>query len=141
MTTTEAGVMELLEGRVDACRAKDLDRLMSYYSPGIVYFDVVPPLQFAGTDAVRRNFRRWFNEYEGPILLQTHELNIAAGDDVAFASMLHVDDGRRNNGIEGEVWIRSTVCCRRIDGKWLVTHEHVSIPAGWVVPETDAPTG
>ncbi|WP_281026255.1 hypothetical protein [Rhizobium sp. BK418] len=26
---------------------------MSLYSPDIVYFDVVPPLRFIGTDAVR----------------------------------------------------------------------------------------
>ncbi|MEJ3655487.1 nuclear transport factor 2 family protein [Actinomycetes bacterium KLBMP 9759] len=135
MTTTDAAVMTLLENRVDACRAKDLDRLMSLYSPDIVYFDVVPPLQFAGTADVRRNFKRWFDEYEGPILLQTHELNVAVSGDVAFASMLHVDDGRRNNGIDGAVWIRSTVCAQRINGTWLITHEHVSLPAGWTPPK------
>ncbi|WP_281412362.1 hypothetical protein [Rhizobium laguerreae] len=34
---------------------------MSLYSPEIVYFDVVPPLRFIGSEAVRSNFVRWFN--------------------------------------------------------------------------------
>jgi hypothetical protein len=58
---------------------------MSLYSPNIVYFDVVPPLRFIGSDAVRDNFVRWFNEYDGPIGLETHDLNIAVSGDVAFA--------------------------------------------------------
>jgi ketosteroid isomerase-like protein len=24
--------------------------------------------------------------------------------------------------------VRATVCYRRIDGKWMVTHEHLSVP-------------
>ena len=26
------------------------------------------------------------------------------------------------------MWIRATLCYRKIDGKWMVTHEHVSVP-------------
>ena len=69
--TPENEVGALLDERVEACRAKDDDRLMALYSPDVVYFDVVPPLHFTGTDPVRRNFRRWFDEYEGPIGLTT----------------------------------------------------------------------
>jgi ketosteroid isomerase-like protein len=110
---------------------------MALYSPDIVYYDVVPPLRFEGTADVRRNFQRWFDEYDGGIELDTHELSVAAGDDVAFAHMLHVDGGTRTNGIEGAVWIRSTVCCRRVDVTWMITHEHISIPAGWAAPQED----
>jgi hypothetical protein len=28
----------------------------------------------------------------------------------------------------GQTWMRVTVGYRRIDGKWKVTHEHVSVP-------------
>src|SRR5215211_9337837 len=92
--STQSEVKALLDSRVEACRAKDIDRLMSLYSPNIVYFDCVPPLQgFIGSDAVRRNFLRWFDEYEGPIGLETRDLNIAISGDVAFAHMLHLDKG------------------------------------------------
>jgi ketosteroid isomerase-like protein len=131
VATNDSDVRELLDRRVDACRAKDIDRLMSLYSDDVVYFDVVPPLQFTGTDDVRRNFMRWFDEYDGPIELETHDLAVATSDDVAFAQMLHVDSGTRNNGVEGAVWLRSTVCCRRSNGSWSITHEHISMPGTW----------
>jgi ketosteroid isomerase-like protein len=134
MASNASEIEALLDSRVDACRAKDVDRLMSLYAPDIVYYDVVPPLRFVGTDEVRRNFARWFDEYEGPIGLETHELRIATSADVAFAYMLHVDSGTRNNGVEGAVWIRSTVCLERSGDKWLITHEHISMPGTWPAP-------
>lgn len=134
MASNDAEIRTLLDRRVEACRSKDIDRLMSLYSPDIVYFDVVPPLRFTGAAEVRRNFVRWFDEYDGPIGLETHELNIAAGTEVAFANMLHLDSGTRNNGVEGAVWIRSTVCCERSGGQWLITHEHISMPGTWPSP-------
>ncbi|KAB2352368.1 YybH family protein [Actinomadura rudentiformis] len=135
MTSNDSEFRALLDRRVDACKAKDIDRLMALYSPGIVYYDVVPPLQFVGPDEVRRNFQRWFDEYEGPIGLETHELNIMMSGDVAVAHMLHLDSGTRKEGIpQGEVWVRSTVCCQRSSDRWLITHEHISLPLGWSDP-------
>ncbi|MFI7133923.1 YybH family protein [Nonomuraea sp. NPDC050153] len=141
MTSNESEVMELLESRVDASQAKDIDRLLSHYSADIVYYDVVPPLQFTGHDEVRRNFVRWFDEYDGPISLETRDLSIATSGDVAFAHMLHLDSGTRKNGLQSAIWVRSTVCCRRSNGKWLITHEHISVPINpenlqaWFPPE------
>lgn len=133
MTTDDAEVRALLASRVDACRAKDIDRLMAHYSPDVVYYDAVPPLQFAGLDEVRRNFLRWFDGYEGAIGLETHDLNIVANDGLAFAYMLHLDSGKRKNGLDLAMWVRSTVCCRWSNGTWSITHEHVSMP---IDPET-----
>jgi len=133
MTTSNGSeVRALLDERVAACQVKDIDRLMGLYASTIVYYDVVPPLQFVGAVEVRRNFLRWFDEYEGPIGLETHELDVATSSDVAFAHMLHLDSGKRRSHVpQGQVWIRSTVCCRRSGGSWLITHEHVSLPLGW----------
>jgi uncharacterized protein (TIGR02246 family) len=130
----DSEIRELLDRWVDACQAKDIDRLMSLYAANIVYYDVVPPLQFAGTDEVRRNFIRWFDEYDGPIGLEVHDLSVVASADVAFANLVVLDSGTRNNGIEGTVAVRATVCCRRSSDKWLITHEHISIPVGWAPP-------
>ena len=137
MAPDDSAVKALLNSRVDACKAKDIDRLMSLYSPGIVYYDVVPPLQFTGSADVRRNFMRWFDEYDGPISLETHDLDIATSEDVAFAHMLHLDSGTRKNGNDDAIWVRSTVCFRRSGGKWLITHEHISMPGTWVVPDPE----
>lgn len=123
-------ITALLDTRVEACRARDIDRLMSLYAPDCIYFDVVPPLEFAGSAAIRQNFLRWFGEYDGPIGLETSHLNIAVNGDVAFAHMLHLDSGNRNGDYSG-VWLRSTVCCQRVANQWLITHEHISLPVDW----------
>jgi ketosteroid isomerase-like protein len=128
MTSNDDEVRALLDARADASMAKDIDRLMSLYSADIVYYDVVPPLQFTGSADVRRNFMRWFDEYDGPIDLETHELSIATSADVGFAHMLHLAGATRKSGPEGAAWVRSTVCCRRAGDHWLITHEHVSVP-------------
>ncbi len=136
MTSTQSEVRPLsevralLDSREEACRAKDIDRLMSLYSPDSIYFDVVPPLHFAGSAAIRHNLLRWFDEYEGPIDLETRNLNIQVSGDVAFAHMLHLDSGNRNGDYSG-IWLRSTVCCQRINDRWLITHEHISLPIEW----------
>lgn len=124
----EAEVMAVLDRRVEACRVKDIDLLMSLYAPDIVYFDIIPPHRFAGSEEVRRNFVRWFDEYQGGIGLETHELYVAAGADVAFAHMLHPDSGTRRSGQNETVWVRSTVCLERREGRWVITHEHISFP-------------
>ncbi|MEV3927765.1 YybH family protein [Actinomadura coerulea] len=132
MTSNDSEIRALLDSRVDACQTKDIDRLMSLYASDIVYYDVVPPLRFMGLDEVRSNFLRWFDEYEGPIDLETHELNIAMSEDIASVHMLHLDSGTRKGSLpQGSVWLRSTVCCRRSSGKWVIMHEHISLPVGW----------
>jgi ketosteroid isomerase-like protein len=121
-------VMAILDERVEACRAKDVNRLMALHSPDIVYFDIIPPHRFIGTDDIRRNFLRWFDEYQGDIGLETHDLRVAVSGNVAFAHMLHPDSGTRRSGRDEVVWVRSTVCLQRIDDHWLITHEHISFP-------------
>ncbi|WP_280229669.1 YybH family protein [Nocardia cyriacigeorgica] len=128
MSSNEPEIRALLESRAAAQRSKDIDRLMSFYAPDIVYYDAVAPLRFTGTDEVRRNFVRWFDGYDGPIGLETHDLTVVADDDVAFANMLHLDSGKHKGGIELSIWVRETVCLRRTNGSWVITHEHVSIP-------------
>ena len=34
----------------------------------------------------------------------------------------------RMDGEINDVWVRATVCFRKIDGHWKVTHEHMSVP-------------
>ena len=145
MNANEPELKAFLDDRADAQQSKDIDRLMSFYSADIVYYDVVPPLRFSGTDDVRRNFVRWFDGYEGAIDLETHDLTVANGGDVAFANMLHLDSGVRKGGFQQKIWVRETVCLRRANHAWLITHEHISIPFDpatlqiWLAAEKDQP--
>jgi ketosteroid isomerase-like protein len=54
-TTTSTGddaqIRERMEALAQALCAKDIDALMAHYAPGVVTFDLRPPLQVQGVDA------------------------------------------------------------------------------------------
>jgi ketosteroid isomerase-like protein len=128
MVSTESEVLALLANWSQAAQMKDIDRLMSLYSRDIVYFDVVPPLQFVGSDAVRNNFLRWFNGYESSIGVEIRDPRVVTNEDHAAAFMLIRATGTLKDGYEVEYWLRATVCCQRSDHSWVITHEHISLP-------------
>jgi ketosteroid isomerase-like protein len=107
---------------------KDLDRLMSHYSADIIYFDLVPPLQYVGSSALRDRFMEWFDSYEGEIGQEIHDLHILLSGDIAVTSMLIRSGGTLKSGREVELWVRATSSCQRSDGSWLIMHEHISLP-------------
>ena len=128
MAPNQSEVRALLDSWSEAIRIKDVDRLMSLYSPDITYFDLVPPLRITGSDAVRRNFLRWFDSWQSAIGVEIRDLNILVSGDVAAVYMLHRTSGTLKNGQEVGYWVRATVCCQQSNHQWLITHEHISVP-------------
>jgi ketosteroid isomerase-like protein len=128
MASPQSEVKALLDSRSDAVWVKDIDRLLSFYSPDIVYFDVVPGLQYTGSAALRPRFLEWFDAFQGSIGQEIRDLHVAASGDIAVAYMLIRASGTLKTGREVGYWVRVTTCCRRSNDRWLVTHEHVSLP-------------
>jgi uncharacterized protein (TIGR02246 family) len=127
-TASNEVLIQLTDSWVKGVRAKDLDAVMSHYAPDVLLFDLVPPLQYAGGDAYRKNWAEWFATWRGHIGYEIQNLSIIAGDDVAFRHSLNRISGTRTSGEETDVWVRMTACYRQINGKWLIMHEHVSVP-------------
>jgi ketosteroid isomerase-like protein len=121
-------VRALLERQANAMSAKDLDRLMSLYSHDILYFDVVPPLRYVGSAALRARFLHWFGGFEGPIVMEIRDIQVVGSVEFAMVSRLSRAKGTLKNGRDVGIWVRATSCCRRAHDTWLVTHEHVSVP-------------
>ena len=128
MAAPRSELTSLLERQSEAIRIKDIDRLMSLYSPDIVYFDLVPPLRYVGSAALRRRFLDWFEGFEGPIGQEITDLNVMESGDAAIAHMPIRAGGTLKNGQEVGFWVRTTDGCLRSNDEWLITHEHVSLP-------------
>lgn len=126
--TGEDQIRALIDDRVKAVRAKDIEGAMSSSAPDIVSFDVINPLQYVGLEALGKRLEDWFSSFQGPIGHEICELNITAGDDVAFSHSLNRVIGTKTDGQKIEMYWRATGCYRKIDGKWMVTHEHNSVP-------------
>jgi ketosteroid isomerase-like protein len=128
MASTQSEVRALLDSRSEAVWVKDIDRLLSFYSADIVYFDIVPGLKYTGSAALRPRFLEWFDAFEGPIGQEIRDLNISASGDIAVAYMLIRASGTLKHGQEVGYWVRATTCFQRSNDGWLATHEHVSLP-------------
>jgi uncharacterized protein (TIGR02246 family) len=127
-TTDDAQIRERLEAVAQALRAKDIDALLAHYAPGVVTFDLRPPLQFRGVDAYRKNFEAWFASVQGPIDYEIRDLRITMSDDIAFCHSLSHVKSTRTTGEKADYWVRVTSGLQKMNGQWMVTHEHVSVP-------------
>jgi ketosteroid isomerase-like protein len=130
---TGTSIESVLRRRIDelaqAIRDKDLDRLMALYARDVEVFDIRASLNVLGAGAYRNNFEHWFDSFEGPLGFELHSLRVVPSDGVAFCHYLGLVTGTRPEGRRSGYWVRGTTCFERRDGEWLVTHEHISVPA------------
>ena len=124
----EADIRQLIDRLVEAVRTMDLDSVKPIYAPDIVSFDIVPPLQHVGAEAKWKNWVDVFTAYQRPLGYQARDLTVVVGDDVAFGYSLNRISGTLKNGNSTDYWVRWTACFRKIDGSWLIAHDHVSVP-------------
>jgi uncharacterized protein (TIGR02246 family) len=125
----DALILQLVEDWTKAVGAKDIDRVMSFYAPNIVSFDIDGPLRYAGVDNKRRAWENVFAAYTGPIGYEVRELSVATNGELAIAHSVNHVSGTLANGRVASMWVRGTMCLRRIDGVWLIVHDHVSVRA------------
>jgi ketosteroid isomerase-like protein len=124
----EIGIKVLLEAQEQAIRDKNTEALLIDLAENVTSFDAVPPLRNAGKTTVRDRLEQWFGSYEGPIGCETRELEIAAAGEVAFAHALQRFSGTLTDGAAVDMWVRVTWGLRKVEERWLITHEHMSDP-------------
>ena len=101
---------------------------MAHYAPDAIVFDFMPPLDVHGIAAYRKNFERWFASMSGRIIYQMMDLHISADDSHAFCHCLSHVTGARTGGGRADYWVRVSSAWRKVNGEWLVAHEHISMP-------------
>ena len=125
--TDAAQIREFIDALAQALRAKDINGLMAHYAPDVVVFDLMP-LQTLGADAYRKNFEAWFASVQGPIDYQIRDVRITNSDDVALCHHVGHVATTRTTGEKAEYRVRVSAGCRKLNGRWIITHEHVSVP-------------
>lgn len=128
ISTDEAQIRALVEGRVPALTTKDAAALTSHDAGDIIIFDAVGPLCQRGADAHAQRVAEWLSSYRGGIDYQIRDLSITAGEDIAFCHYLFRVGGTMTDGTQVGMWVRSTICLCKAGGTWTVTHEHTSVP-------------
>jgi len=119
MNDDETLIRATLDSMADAVRRKDIEAMLSLCTSDVVVFDLVEPLAHAGRDAVRAAWEKGFSAAQTPIEYELRDVRIAAAGDAAFAHALTRFAGST---------LRTTFGLRREGGRWLVAHQHVSVP-------------
>src|SRR5437773_8734793 len=112
-----------------AVSAKDVDRVMELYTDDVVAYDVVPLLQYVGKAAYRADYQQFFSQYDSDLHVETRDLHIEASGELGYATGLQMISGMLKHGQKSGMWVRFTSLYRKVDGKWLDFHDHVSVPA------------
>jgi uncharacterized protein (TIGR02246 family) len=128
MTDAEA-IRELIIRWAEAVHTGDLDTVLADHDRDIVMFDVPPPYDgLRGIDAYRESWPEFFEWQRQGAIFEIVELDVTAGDDVAFAYAL-VRCGKPEDFAKNpDNRLRVTVGLRKRNGRWVVTHEHGSFP-------------
>ena len=87
-----------MEDWVEAVHAKDIDICVLHYAKDVLLFDLAPPLQYTGSDALRKSPEEWFPTFNGRIGYEICGLKISTGDDTAFSYSLSHLSRKRTNG-------------------------------------------
>jgi ketosteroid isomerase-like protein len=128
-TQDDTEIRERIDSMTQAIRAKDVDTLMTHYAPDVIAYDVMPPLDVQGAGAYRKNFERWFASMDGPMEYEPHDLHVCVADSVALSFCKSHVTGTHPNGQKADYWVRVTTEFQKVNGEWMVGHEHVSMPA------------
>lgn len=66
----EAAVRAVIDATTNAVRAKDVDAMLAHCAPDLVTFDIVPPLEHEGADAIRRLWAQTLAAFVPPLDLR-----------------------------------------------------------------------
>lgn len=128
----EAQIRRLVEDQQRAVCAKDIDAIMAHYAGEFAVFNVKPPFQIRDATEWRRVWEASLAHFPASFGTETRELVVTVSGELAVAHYF-----LRFTGLPGEPsWIRVTAAYKRVGRKWLIVHEHSSVPFD---PETLRP--
>ena len=137
-----AGDKANIEARIRKLNAsiekRDIDGIMASYTPGedIVVFDVIPPTQYVGATAWKKDWQGALAGMNGPIKIEIRELKIRNAGDLGVAHYIQhwtVSDPKATQ----EYTFRVTDSLVKHDGAWLIDHEHLSLPVDLATNKAD----
>lgn len=125
----EDGIRSLVENWARAVRNKDVEQILAHHAADILMFDVPVPLQLKGIEAYKQSWNSFFDWLDRGGTFDLSELSITAGTDIAFCHAIIHCGNPRGSGQEDDLTVRLTIGLKKINGEWMILHEHHSAPA------------
>lgn len=126
----EAAILALFTEHEEGMRLRSPERIVARYAEDAVTCTLAPPLRNSGLDARDPEaLAGWMAGFGGPITLEHRDLAVVVSGEVAFVHGLARLAAVPVGYPEGfSMWMRVTVGVRWREGRWLVVHEHQSVP-------------
>jgi len=122
-------IRDVILARAERLSAGDVVGMQEHNAPSVVAYTLAPPLVGDSNGHDPKGLEAWLQGFEAPPRRAVTELEITADGDVAFATSLDSMTATPRGATESfTMWFRVTLGLRRIDGRWLVVHEHTSVP-------------
>lgn len=129
--TAETEIKALIGAWADAVRRHDLPAILAHHDDDIIMFDVPPPLRSHGLAEYKKTWDLFFAYHQTGQAFDVEELQICAGDTVAFAvAVMRCGSATINSRpVPDGFQFRLTIGLCKVDGAWRIEHEHHSVPA------------
>jgi uncharacterized protein (TIGR02246 family) len=124
----EAAIRALIAKWSRAVEAKDAQAIVEDYCPEALLFDAIPPAKTRGRQAIAELWAQCFPYFPPRFRSEHKDLEVTVDGDVAFAHGVHHFVPEPADHPAGATWMRATICLKRVEGRWVVVHEHVSVP-------------
>ena len=133
----EAAIRALEAQFAAAVTAKDVDAIMRVYGPDVFVYDVVPPRQYAGAAAYRKDWEGFMGGFKGPVKFEVSDLAVEIAGPVAWSHSIQRAVGTDPSGQPSDVTVRVTDVYRKTAGGWRIVQEHVSVPVDLATGKAD----
>jgi ketosteroid isomerase-like protein len=135
----EAKIEELEAAFAAAFIAKSVDAIMKVYVPdeSLIVFDVVPPRQYVGANAYRKDWEDFFAAFKGPLKFEITDLHVVADGTLGYGHSIQHVSGTDAKGQPMDLVVRVTDAYRKVGNDWLIVHEHVSVPVDLTTGKPD----
>ncbi|WP_162252447.1 MULTISPECIES: nuclear transport factor 2 family protein [unclassified Rhizobium] len=137
-TEDRAAALEVAAARaawLKAFASQDLEQMMSFYVDDIYSYDLMAApteaglaMAFDGEQIWRQNWVSFFGMFAEDLVITIEDLTVYQQGDLATVYGLTRLEGTIVDGPSVDMWVRETNLLRRINGRWLVVHDHVSVP-------------
>lgn len=122
-------IRAIIDSRIEALGRRNAAAANAALDINLVAFEVAGPLRLPSAQATDPALTlAWLDSFdEGPTITM-EDLTICADAEVAFCHSLNRLEGKRVDGQNVDVTMRSTLGFRKREGEWKIVHSHASFP-------------
>jgi ketosteroid isomerase-like protein len=122
-------IKAIIDSRIEALGRRDAAAANAALDINLVAFEVAGPLKLPSAQATDPALTQaWLDSFdEGPTITM-EALTICADAEVAFCHSLNRLQGKRVDGQNVDVTMRSTLGLSKREGEWKIVHGHTSFP-------------